>query len=368
MEFFSSNYATSRRKFRQLARDAGANLTVITHPAARGPAGENLSVEVAVFGRSPASKVFVDLNGVHGNEAPAGAAGQLRWMADGALRRLPDDVAVILVHTLNPYGWAHESQLTEDAVNLNRNFINFSAPPPSDPLHLDIARALAFRELTFAAAADAWARILEIGNRVGQARFGQALMAGQFIARRGLNFGGDKPAWSNDVLRAIVRDHLARAEAVVVADWHTGLGAYGEPTPLHRWEEGSDAWRWTERMWGRAVMERGRQGMVSGAGEDAPLSAFAGPAVAAVFDAAPHAAQAGGIIEFGTAEPFDLIAQAAILDLWLVLDAPGRGLDTRFWRAQMRTFFGPRDADWEQSVLRHGAELRARMLGELIAW
>jgi hypothetical protein len=109
MEYFSTDYSESRTKFRTAVTDARGRLTTLAHPTAKGPGGENLSVDVGVFGRSPTPKVFFNLNGVHGNESYSGGAAQLQWIASGAPGRLPDDVCAVLIHNLNPFGWAWDS-------------------------------------------------------------------------------------------------------------------------------------------------------------------------------------------------------------------------------------------------------------------
>jgi hypothetical protein len=369
MNYFSADYFESRAKFRSAVAEAGGHLEHHQHPSAKGPGGEDLTVDVAVFGTSPAPKVFFNLNGVHGNESYSGGAAQLQWISSGALGRLPDDVAVVLVHDLNPFGWAWDSQLNEDLVNLNRNFIDFENPPESDELHHAIADAITFEEFTFAEMGRAWDRVMALVTTFGEERFNAGLMVGQYIAPRGVNYGGTKPAWSNTLLRELAGTHLLKAEEVAILDWHTGLGGYGEPYPLHRWEVGSGAWRRTAAWWGEDATRRGGAGVMTEGAEqdDAPTSAIHGLAITSLHDAAPEAAIAGGVIEFGTV-PFDLVAQAACLDIWLMYDAPGKDLDTRFWRYLERSLFAPRDPGWESSVLRHAEGFYERMLEGLIDW
>jgi len=369
MNFFSADYFESRSKFRAAVTDAGGRLEHHEHPSARGPAGETLTADIAVFGTSPAPKIFFNLNGVHGNESYSGGAAQLQWIESGALGHLPDDVAVVLVHNLNPFGWAWDSQLNEDLVNLNRNFIDFDDIPESDELHQAIADAIAFEEFSFAAMGRAWDRVLGIAETFGEERFNAGLMVGQYIAPHGVNYGGAKPAWSNTLLRGLAETHLRKAEKVAILDWHTGLGDYGEPYPLHRWEEDSDAWRRTAEWWGEGATRRGGAGVMTEGAEqdDAPVSAVHGLAISTLQGAAQEAGFAGGVIEFGTV-PFNLVAQAAFLDIWLMFDAPERGLDTGFWRTLARNLFAPQDPGWESSVLRHAEGFYERMLKGLIEW
>ena len=370
MSFFSADYFESRDKFRKAVNVAGGSLFSYEHSDANGAVGESLTVDVAVFGLLPARRIFFNLNGVHGIEAYSGAAAQLQWIASGILKKLPNNVAVVLVHNLNPFGWSHNSQRNEGLYDLNRNFIDFDHVPDSDvKLHEALARAITFEKLSFAALDRAWQKLLVVAEEFGKSRFNEALMIGQYAVPRGLKYGGDRPGWSNLLLRDLAKEYLAQVEKVAIIDWHTGLGEYGQPYPLHTWTEGSESWQRTAMWWGEDAVRQGGQGMMTEGSEDgdATTSAVNGSALQALFDAAPDAQFAGGAIEFGTV-PFNMIAQAAILDHWLMLDASKPSLEMRFWKAQLRTFFAPRDPWWEDSVLGHAGGFYQRMLAGLIEW
>ena len=50
-------------------------------------------------------------------------------------RQVAGRLGVVLVHGLNPYGFAHFTRTTENNVDLNRNFIDRSeGPPRSTPI------------------------------------------------------------------------------------------------------------------------------------------------------------------------------------------------------------------------------------------
>lgn len=370
MRYFSADYFESRDKFRRAVQKAGGSLEICAHPTALGPRGEALSVDVGVFGRSHAESVFFNINGIHGIESYAGAAAQLQWIAGTAPQELPENVSVVLVHNINPFGWAHNSQYNEDLIDVNRNFIEFAHVPETDmELHHALAEAIAFEELSFRGLTQAWQKALAVAEHFGKVRFNIALMAGQYAVPQSLKYGGVRPSWSNLLLRRLARDHLAQAEKVAIVDWHAGLGPYGQAYPIHPWAEGSESWRRTAVWWGEETVRRGAQGLTTeGAeGEDATTASVKGSALSALFEAAPNGRFAGGAIEFGTV-PFETIAQAAILDNWLMLHAERLGLDTRFWKAQMRTFFAPREPAWEASVLHNAKGLYEAMVAGLGEW
>lgn len=370
-EYFSADYFESRKKFRELVTAHGGDLKCCVHPSARGPNDEQLTVDYAILGHGRRERVLFNVNGVHGIEAFPGAAAQLQWMDQGGPDSLCSDVCVVLVHNLNPFGWAHGSQLTEERVDLNRNFIDFGALPQDEAFFALLAEAWKIDAMSFGALDQAWSRMLAVGEKVGPERLKGAMISGQYSFPDAVKYGGRAPAWSNEVLRDIAGEYLSAAQKIVYLDWHTGLGDYGDLYELHSWRPASESWQITEALWGADAMQRGAGGFMTSAAHEeeggASMSDLNGVAQAAVMDAAPGATVAGGVIEFGTV-PWDLIAQAAILDHWLMFENPEHGRHQHFWKAQLRTMFSPRDPRWEASVLTHSRTVYERMIRGLEQW
>lgn len=135
LSFFSDDYAAARSAFLSAATAADAELTshvlpVIGRPG-REPRGESLVTDVAWLGPRSAESVLMLVSGTHGIEGYAGSACQVSLLATG----LPRDAktATLLVHALNPYGFARGRRVNEDNVDLNRNFVNHEARWSSAP-------------------------------------------------------------------------------------------------------------------------------------------------------------------------------------------------------------------------------------------
>jgi len=73
---FSSSYADARAKFLEVA---GPQVKSYLHPDQKGPAGEDLCLDVAVLGSPEASRVFAVGCGTHGIEGFAGSAALTRF-------------------------------------------------------------------------------------------------------------------------------------------------------------------------------------------------------------------------------------------------------------------------------------------------
>src|SRR5262245_23163022 len=136
--YFSTSYTGARAKFYDLARKAHARITTFGLPRVRGREGEALAMDVAWLGPAAPRGAVIVTSGTHGVEGFAGSGVQCAFLAarDFTLRR--PDVAVVLVHALNPFGFSHACRVNELNVDLNRNFIDFSQLPASpgyDRLH-----------------------------------------------------------------------------------------------------------------------------------------------------------------------------------------------------------------------------------------
>ena len=137
-DYFSADYSQARERFCAAAASAGAHLSRYPLPQHSGPQGEALSIDVARLGPESATDALVVLSGTHGVEGLAGAGCQVGFLIDRLYQALPSSACVLLVHALNPHGFAWLRRVNEDNIDLNRNFIDFSQPPSStayEPLH-----------------------------------------------------------------------------------------------------------------------------------------------------------------------------------------------------------------------------------------
>src|SRR5829696_87226 len=134
MEYFdcyASSYARARAKFLKTAQAAKGEIKSFVHPEKKTPDGKPLAIDVACFGDRKAARQALFVSGTHGQEGFSGSAVQIGWM-QSALSTLPKDLGVVLVHGLNPYGFAHFTRTTENNVDLNRNFIDRDADAPAN--------------------------------------------------------------------------------------------------------------------------------------------------------------------------------------------------------------------------------------------
>ena len=121
--YFPADYRAARSAFRVAAERAGAELTA--YPASSpGPDGKPLYTDVAVLGSASASRLLLCNSATHGVEGFCGSGVFRGWLENEESRQLPDNVRVVLIHALNCHGFAWLRRVTEENVDLNRNFVN----------------------------------------------------------------------------------------------------------------------------------------------------------------------------------------------------------------------------------------------------
>ena len=252
---FSADYAEARGKFLAAARAADAALRSYANPNP-GPRGEPLATDVAWIGPATAKRVLALQSATHGVEGFAGSGAILDFLRAGGARDLPSGVAVMLIHAINPHGFAWLRRVTEEGVDLNRNFVDFSQPLPENPGHDELVDAFVPRELSGPVFEAAEARIAAYRARVGELKFRAARSSGQYKHAHSFFFGGTAPTWSRRTLESLIDDHdLAARDEIGVIDFHTGLGPYGFGDPLCSQMAAPAAMARMHRWWGESFAE-----------------------------------------------------------------------------------------------------------------
>jgi hypothetical protein len=228
-QFYSPDYFTARERFRDAVTRNKGRLDSLELDA-KGPGNETLTIDIGWFGPGDAKRVLVHSSGLHGVEGFAGSAIQLSWLDHGPPRHSPDG-ATMLVHTLNPYGFAWLRRVNENNVDLNRNF----SDEFEDPAELRSAYAKLDWYLNPASAEErglfypstAW-----IILRYGIDDVRRAVGAGQHFTPKGLFYGGARMEQGPALYQEYVKKNLSSAVHIVGVDVHTGLGDYAEDTLL----------------------------------------------------------------------------------------------------------------------------------------
>lgn len=340
-DYFGIDFMDARRKFMSAAAIANATCETIEHPL-KGPKGETLSTDLAWLGPENASKVFVAVSGTHGVEGFCGSGSQVHGLATGIYADMPKDVAVLLIHAINPYGFAWIRRVNEDNVDLNRNFIDWSKGPIHNDAYDEIAEAIAPAAIDGPTFEAAEAKLAAYTKAHGEHRLRAVVGAGQYRHKTGLFYGGQGPVWSHRTLLGVIERHLKRRRQVCVVDFHTGLGPHGYGELIADLPEDSRAIKRAKAWFGESVTQPAL-GTSSSTVKDG-LMEF-GLARAIPDDVLTHVA-----LEYGT---FDSSKGRIWLrrDNWLHATSNMEHDQAKAIKAGLRRHFYPDTEEWKEMVL-----------------
>lgn len=220
---FDSKYAKARYNFLAAATDQATMIRSWQHPL-RGIGGEKLYLDLAWFGDLAADKVLVLISGTHGVEGYCGSGIQVGSIKTGWHLQADRDIAIAMIHGLNPYGMSHLRRVNEDGVDLNRNFLDFQQPLPKNAFYDDLADVIVPTEWTEEIQGQT---LDQITDYIFHEPSGVAALAqGQYDYWYAPFYGGEVPTWSNRLFQKIIKQYLSNKKAVGLLDYHTGLGQY----------------------------------------------------------------------------------------------------------------------------------------------
>ncbi|MBF4558659.1 DUF2817 domain-containing protein [Pseudomonas sp. p50] len=339
-------YRTLHEQFLAAANSVGATLTEYPHPL-KGPFGEPLSTDVAILGDPHAKRLLIALSGTHGVEGVYGSGCQTRWLQELGKRSLPADVAVVMVHLINPWGTAWLRRVNEDNIDLNRNHLNFERALPDNQAYAALHEIYACTELE-GPERDRADELLEKNIREhGWPAVMSIVEGGQHRHPDGLFYGGLAPSWSNRTLHQILQKHISHAEVAMCFDLHTGAGEYGHPMLLTITEAAYPALPDAQAIYGPWLYT-----LLTGAdtlSETGVAVTATGYTSQALIDALPKVKLMPFVIECGT-YPGPEVHRHLRDDHWLHLHGDPSDKTGREIKLNLLEQFYPADSDWQAMV------------------
>jgi hypothetical protein len=185
-------------------------------------------------------KLLIFSSGVHGVEGFVGSAVQQMFMNEVLDGEMLDEVGILLVHGINPYGFKYIRRVTENNIDFNRN------------CHTENS--------LFASGNDGYEDLYGMLNPEGKADLGslknkffmmvainkllkesmaslrQAVLQGQYEYDQGLYFGGNRFEPQLEILSEVFKEVSSDYDTVFNIDLHTGFGERGTshlfPNPI----------------------------------------------------------------------------------------------------------------------------------------
>jgi hypothetical protein len=352
LDYFSPDYRAARDKFLAAARGAGARIATYDNPAP-APDGKPVHTDVACLGVEDAERVLLVNSATHGVEGFCGSGALVGWLTEVGGAGLPEGVRAVLIHAINPHGFAWLRRVTEDNVDLNRNFVDHERGAyPANPEYGRLHSALVPERWDAASHAACEAALKDYIAKHGKFALQAAVTRGQYEHADGLFFGGRAPTWSNRTFRAIAAEHVAGAREVVFLDFHTGLGPYGAAELIGSATAKAVAW-FGDRI---ANPDAGNSSSAS----------LTGVIRNGVRDALRGAEMTSLTVEFGTyaVEP---VLRALQADNWLhIYGRPDSDLGREI-KAEIRKRLYPDEDDWKELVWVRSRQVLRRAVAGLAA-
>ncbi len=349
--FFAPSYAQARGKFLAAADAAGLQVQSHAHPLL-GRDGEALAMDVARFGAADAPALLIISSACHGVEGYCGSGVQNALLADPGFHAAARaaGVAVLYVHGLNPYGFSWWRRVTQENVDLNRNWQDFSQPLPVNAAYDDIAHQVVPQSWPPDAANEA--ALAAYAAQHGPRGLQTAITGGQYGHPEGLFFGGHTPTWSQQTLRHVLQEHGTRCARLGWIDLHTGLGPNGHGERIFACRDDSLALARARAWWGADVTS-----IYDGSSASALLS---GLMWLAAYQECPQAQYTGIAMEYGT-EPMAEVVYCLRAEQWLENHPEAPSEQRELIKRRFRDAFYTDTPAWKQHIVAqaHDAALQA---------
>jgi hypothetical protein len=271
---------------------------------------------------------------------------QTGLLREGLARRVPRGVKLIVLHALNPFGFAWDRRVNEDNADINRNFVDHKKPP-ANPAYDALAPWIAPKDISRDAMKAANEKLRRFAGEHGPFALQTAISAGQYTHADGVYYGGRQESWSAAMLKDVIAEHLRGVTRLVAIDYHTGLGDCGGAEMITEEMPGSPAYRRQTAIWGTRIKS-------SEAGESisAPLTGTIDKAMGRWMGKTELTFAA---LEVGTA-PMREVFTALRKDNWLHLQKkPERPLWAGI-KGEIRAAFYPDTESWKDKVWAHAVE------------
>ena len=237
LKYFKNTYSECRDQFREASGEIskkynGVEIGKFTVPSR---VDDDLTIDYCYIpGQKRRDKVVIVTSGVHGIEGYAGSAVETFIMKELMETFNLDNMGILLIHGVNPYGFRYLRRVSENNVDLNRSFSSsrdlyktensgyekvFDLLNPSEKLDF-----YSFDHLYFPA------RAIGYVIKYSTSSLRDAILRGQYKYEKGLYFGGKDFEPQKGLMEPLLKKTINQYNVILMIDIHTG---YGNRNQLH---------------------------------------------------------------------------------------------------------------------------------------
>ena len=235
MAYFKDDYTAARAAFLQQGDALAqryARVERLAIPVASGHLRDLTVDALYVPAQQTPRRLLILIAGTHGVEGPTGSAVMRLFMSEFMSPAALADTGVLLLHGLNPYGFAAQRRVTEQNIDLNRNAAQTPALYLSDNAGYPLVDPL----INPTGPADTGAaqhrffllRAAAMLVQHGMGPLRQAVLQGQYAKPQGIYYGGSALAPQLEALAPPPRRIVNAYPLSMTLDLHTGYGARGQ--------------------------------------------------------------------------------------------------------------------------------------------
>ena len=355
--YFSEDYFEARRNFLSAVQAASGRLESFSHPSF-GPNGEELATDVAEFGPTQANNALFVCSATHGIEGFAGSAVQIGLIHEGWQKRLPEETKLVLIHAINPYGFAFLRRFDENNVDLNRNFFEPDQERPENRGYDTLAKWIAPKSISPISEFNAFLRLLLFAAGHGTSATRKAVTGGQYRHPDGLFYGGESKSWSATTLETVIKNYSEGVSRAIFFDIHTGLGPNCAAEMISNSPKDSAQYIRAHAIWGD---------MLKTTKADESVSAdLTGTLKMAVIKTLPNVEVTAASIEFGTV-PVLVALRALRAENWLHHAGDVRDPRAKRIKRNLLAAFNPDSDRWRENVWKEGCAAVEKSINWLAA-
>jgi len=193
------------------------------------PIQEECSVSSFMCENPNAKKLLLITTGEHGIEGYAGNVFLQLFVHEFLSNIKHDEVSLLLVHAINPWGMKHKRRVNKDNIDLNRNFLDFSSPDidlrnesfEKMRKYFTNPKPVGKVDLNF------FLNIVKLIPYIITLRSNgikEALTKGQYTCERCVYYGGKQEVCCTQYMKALYRHVYSTYDFVLHLDIHTGAG------------------------------------------------------------------------------------------------------------------------------------------------
>lgn len=235
MEYFNNSYEECRSNFRKAAEKIKAKFNDVQMGKiiVESKIDPDLTIDWCYIpAQKEKDKLLTLTSGLHGIEGYTGSAIQLMFI-DKILDKLSlDNLGILFIHGLNPYGFKYHRKVTENNVDLNRNCttnteLYHSANPgyakmaslliPQGQVNIEKLQYRLFH-------LNAIYKIIKESLPVLR----QAALQGQYEFDNGVYYGGKEPEPQISAIQSLLKNVIQDYQTALNVDLHTGYGERGK--------------------------------------------------------------------------------------------------------------------------------------------